>query len=349
MMVGRVPSQEVVEMENGAADHGEDERARVGGVVDEVVEEIVLDDPEKLGVLPDGFASQFDGGVDEHKREELDVLVGADGSDAVGVVDDLAHVEERAEEVEDVDHAARSVAAGGGDHVVLRLRPLHRHLHVREAHEDGLDELVHRVAGAPLQEVAPVRRLLHHLEAGVDEGAHGVVGKEDRGAGAHDGREDLEHAHEDGVLRRAVGVLEAAVGDGEDDGVDGVAGAGGVLVEHVELEDLEDGGEGDAGGGRRHVVALHHVEEGGEIDGGVGGAPLAELAGVEQQGAEGLEGVEKVGIGGFVRGGDCRVVRAAHHRQDGAHLRVEHAGDADLPPPRHTAYDRALLHVGHRR
>lgn len=46
----------------------------------------------------------------------------------------------------------------------------------REAREDRLDELVHCVAGAALEEVAVGHGLLDYLEAGVDYGADRVVG-----------------------------------------------------------------------------------------------------------------------------------------------------------------------------
>lgn len=333
-------------MQNGAADHGEDEGAGMGGVMDQVVEEIVLDDSENLRVLSDCVAAQFDGGVDEDEGEELHVLVGVDGSDTVGDVDDhLADVQQGAEEVEDVDHAARAVGGGGGQRVFVAggVQP-----HVGEAHEDGLDELVHGVARAPLEEVAALGGLLHHLEAGVDDATDGVVGEEDGCPGAEGGGEHLEDAHEDGVLGGGVGVLQPAVGDGEDDGVDGVASAGGVLVKHVMLENLEDGGEGDAGGGRRDVVALDHVQEGRQIEGGVCGAPLAPLPRVEEEGAEGLEGVDEVRVDSVVGYGDDALAsgdvvdeRVADDGENGSHLRVEHARYGDLPAPRRSA---SLVH-----
>ena len=56
-----------------------------------------------------------------------------------------------------------------------------------------------------------------------------------------------------------VGALQLAVGDGEHDGVDGLAGAWGALIEDIEMEYPKDGGEGDAGGGSGDLVTLDDI------------------------------------------------------------------------------------------
>jgi hypothetical protein len=58
-----LPSQEVVQVEDCAADHGEDQRAALRGIVDQVVEEVILDEAQELGMLANGLAAQLDGRV----------------------------------------------------------------------------------------------------------------------------------------------------------------------------------------------------------------------------------------------------------------------------------------------
>lgn len=133
--------------------------------MDEVMEEVVLDHSEELGVHADAVPAEFYGGVDEVEGEDLSVLVAGLVRDHVRVhhVDD---VEERAEEVEDVHCGADAIA--GVDVVVLRVRlgilPV-LHLDIRQPGEYDLDQLMHRVPGAPLQQIHAVGRLLNYLHA----------------------------------------------------------------------------------------------------------------------------------------------------------------------------------------
>lgn len=114
-------------------------------------------------------------------------------------------------------------------------------------------------------------------------------------------RKDLQNLHHHGVFEERIGFLQAASGYDGDNRGDGLPHAGGLLVEDPELEDLEEGGEGDAGGGGGDVIALDDVEERGEVNEGVDRSPF--LLGVEDEGAEGLEGLDERAVDGVIRGG----------------------------------------------
>jgi hypothetical protein len=196
--------------------------------------------------------------------------------------------------------------------------------------------------------------VLHDLEAGVDGRAHGAVREQRRGAGPQERGEHLEHAQQHGLLGAGVGdALDPAVGERGEGGVDRVARARGALVEHVDAEDLEHGGQRDARGRRRGLLALHHVQERGEVRGRVGAAPRA-VPGLEEEPAEGLERVDERRERGLLGGGDgrrevrVRVRAAPDDGQQRAHLGVEHAGDAQVLEPR-VAPGPALRGVGRRR
>ena len=129
--------------------------------------------------------------------------------------------------------------------------------------------------------------------------------------------------------------------------------ARGALVEHVDAEDLEHGGERHAGGRRGGLLALDHVQEWRQVRGRVGAAPRA-VPGLKEEAAEGLEGADEPRKGGLLGGGhgrrEVRVgVRAApDHGQERGDLGVEHAGDAQVLEPR-VAPGPALRGVGRRR
>lgn len=84
----------------------------------------------------------------------------------------------------------------------------------------------------------------------------------------------LEDPHHDGILGRLVRPLEPTVGDGEDDRVDGIARSRRPLIEHIEFQDFQCGGEGRTRGEGRDIVALDNIKERGEVDGRVGEEPL---------------------------------------------------------------------------
>ena len=86
-----------------------------------------------------------------------------------------------------------------------------------EARKDAADELVHRVAREPLQELALGRGLVDDAEAGVDCGADMLVPERGRGGRAEAGEQGLQHPHEHGLLCCGLGAgLEAAAEDGVD-------------------------------------------------------------------------------------------------------------------------------------
>jgi hypothetical protein len=81
--------------------------------------------------------------------------------------------------------------------------------------------------------------------------------------------------------------------------------ARGALVEHVDAEDLEHGGERHADGRRGRLLALDHVQERRQVRGPVGAAPRA-VPGLEEEAAEGLEGADQAREVGLLGGGHGR-------------------------------------------
>jgi hypothetical protein len=194
--------------------------------------------------------------------------------------------------------------------------------YLREACEDAADELVHRVAREPLQELALGGGLVDDSEAGVDGGADVLVPERRGGWRAEAGEERLQHPHEHGLLGAGLGPgLEAAAGDGVDDLPECGAREGGPREGHDLVERGERGG-GDGGAG---VLGADGVEEGpqrggGERSGGRGG---------EGEAAERAEGGDERVLGGGVVGGrGARVAEApAHDGEHGAGLGGDRAGE----------------------
>ena len=107
-----------------------------------------------------------------------------------------------------------------------------------------------------------------------------AVGERGGGAAAHAGEQHLQDPDEDGLLGGRVADLEAAAGDGLDDGAHGVGHARAPPGRHeVQGEDLVQGGERGAGDGRAGLVGADDVEEGAEVEERVDPAgPPAEAA-----------------------------------------------------------------------
>lgn len=201
----------------------------------------------------------------------------------------------------------------------------------REAGKDAADELVHRVAREPLQELALSGGLVDDAEAGVDGGADVLVPERCGGGRAEAGEERLQHPHEHGLLGGGLGPgLEAAAGDGVDDLPERGTREGGPGEGHDLVERGERGG-GDGGAG---VLGADGVEEGPQRGGGERGR-RGGGGGGEGEAAERAEGGDERVLGGGVVGRrGARVAEApAHDGEHGAGLGGDRAGERRLVGP----------------
>lgn len=74
-----------------------------------MVKQVVLDHPQQLRMHADAVAAQFNGGVDQSEGEKLNAFIGGLVSHAVGF-HHFHHVQQGAEEMEDVNRCPDSVA-----------------------------------------------------------------------------------------------------------------------------------------------------------------------------------------------------------------------------------------------